>query len=416
MQDLCPLCLKNGAKKKIKLLQINLQEAVWVCEEDKCIWPFGYENFVFCPRVVGKNWSCYWDDFKPTIPRLKENSEILLGSTPTVSIKHTQKEIINNSNVHCLEDINDISNNSNIIDSKPSFSDLCTPVSEGPNIISNIKSKEDCNENKILNEKITTSSINIHNSSLQSIDNDIKVKNERVNSVNKQNKEQNDISTESIKNINNIKTIPKIINIEETNIDISASKIENKTSIQEELNEKVLDINKFIDITDSKVTSEVKKLSDLKSTVSIEGVQKSNLNITMMKIDGLPPITLSFEIPVCNTTPETVRANIQQIDYKKNNTRSNDPETKITPVKRNVTSGKQYEKFSFSVIKKKMESNNSIDISNANNNSLNLKTNPKIQEVKDNSTKTISNQSSDRTHRRGVLSAIRNNWYQKWDC
>lgn len=35
MQDLCPLCSKNGLKNKIKLLQINLQEAVWVCEEEK---------------------------------------------------------------------------------------------------------------------------------------------------------------------------------------------------------------------------------------------------------------------------------------------------------------------------------------------------------------------------------------------
>lgn len=35
MQDLCPLCLKSGIKKKIKLLQINLQEAVWMCEEEK---------------------------------------------------------------------------------------------------------------------------------------------------------------------------------------------------------------------------------------------------------------------------------------------------------------------------------------------------------------------------------------------
>lgn len=35
MEDLCPLCLKNGLKNKIKLLQINSQEAVWICEEEK---------------------------------------------------------------------------------------------------------------------------------------------------------------------------------------------------------------------------------------------------------------------------------------------------------------------------------------------------------------------------------------------
>lgn len=35
MEDLCPLCFKDGKKRNVKLLQINLQEAVWMCEEDK---------------------------------------------------------------------------------------------------------------------------------------------------------------------------------------------------------------------------------------------------------------------------------------------------------------------------------------------------------------------------------------------
>lgn len=43
MQGLCPLCLKNGLKKRIRLLQINLQEAVWMCEEEKVKFLFSSE-------------------------------------------------------------------------------------------------------------------------------------------------------------------------------------------------------------------------------------------------------------------------------------------------------------------------------------------------------------------------------------
>lgn len=32
MYQMCPWCLKNGIKSKIKAYQINLKEAVWLCE------------------------------------------------------------------------------------------------------------------------------------------------------------------------------------------------------------------------------------------------------------------------------------------------------------------------------------------------------------------------------------------------
>nr|XP_031842159.1 uncharacterized protein LOC116431208 [Nomia melanderi] len=95
MQDLCPLCLKNGVKRNIKLLQINLQEAVWMCEDEKCTWPFGYTGFVLSPRLVGKIWSCYWDDHKST-GKLKETAltsiQLPLSSPPTIPVKNVPIE------------------------------------------------------------------------------------------------------------------------------------------------------------------------------------------------------------------------------------------------------------------------------------------------------------------------------------
>ncbi|XP_077990028.1 uncharacterized protein LOC144444475 [Glandiceps talaboti] len=37
----CPLCEKIGSKRRLKLFQINLEEAVWICDNDKCPYPLG---------------------------------------------------------------------------------------------------------------------------------------------------------------------------------------------------------------------------------------------------------------------------------------------------------------------------------------------------------------------------------------
>ena len=160
MQDLCPLCSKNGLKNKIKLLQINLQEAVWVCEEEKCVWPFGYEDFVYCPRTVGKVWSYYWNDYKPTTPRLKENlitsnsSKLPLCFTPVIPSKHIQKEVINNTDMHPSENIN-ATNNSNIINSNTNSDDLHISVFRESSMISNINIEEQYNDTNTLNNGTT---------------------------------------------------------------------------------------------------------------------------------------------------------------------------------------------------------------------------------------------------------------------
>ncbi|XP_011306987.1 SUMO-specific isopeptidase USPL1 [Fopius arisanus] len=52
MDEYCPLCRKVGSYKKIRAVQLNYVEAVWLCEEEKCPWPFGYEEFRFTPRRI----------------------------------------------------------------------------------------------------------------------------------------------------------------------------------------------------------------------------------------------------------------------------------------------------------------------------------------------------------------------------
>ncbi|XP_026301631.1 probable serine/threonine-protein kinase DDB_G0283337 [Apis mellifera] len=380
MQDLCPLCLKSGIKKKIKLLQINLQEAVWMCEEEKCIWPLGYEDFLFCPRAVGKIWSCYWDDYKPTITKLKENitsTKSSLCNTLISPMKQTSKETIDDLSMYYIENINITNNDSNIINSK-TILDQSTSVLERSNMIGNIDIKKQYNDNNIiLNKEINN--INIHNKNFQLNDNDtenIKIKNEWINTLSKNIKEENISSIENIKNVN--RRTPKITNVEKTNIDISSINVGNQISVYQDSNKKILNIEPK-DIAETKLISKIETLPNLESNKNSESVLKSNLNVTKMEIDGLPPITLSFEIPLCTTTTKTVKNIIQKTDYKSNNTKSNSLEIKNTFVKRNITSGKQYEKFSFSAIKKNKESSNSNIINNINNNSLNMKTNPTVK-------------------------------------
>ena len=406
MHDLCPLCSKNGLKNKIILLQINLQEAVWVCEEEKCVWPFGYEDFVFCPRIVGKLWSYYWNDYKPTTPRLKENpitstpSKLPSCFTPVVPTKHIPEEVINNLDMHPLENINATNSSSNIINSNTNFDDLHISVSEKSSMISNIDIEKEYNNTNTLNNETTVN--NVHSNKLQSINDnieDIKFENEWKN---EDIKEKDDISIENVTSINTIKKAPKITSIEKTNIIISNMKmgnqipnvkLRNEESVHQKSKKEILDVES-VDVTETKLKPEVEELPNLEPSENYENKLKPNLNITMMKIDGLPPITLSFEIPGCSTAPETVIANTQLDSYKSNNTKPNSFEVKDTVVKRNISSGKIYEKFNFSAIKKKLESNNSSNTNNNKDNISNVKT--QIQKVENDlpEPKPISNESA----------------------
>ncbi|XP_043263082.1 myb-like protein D [Colletes gigas] len=405
MQDLCPICLKNGLKKKVKLLQINLQEGVRVCEEEKCIWPFGYEDFVICQRVVGKIWSCYWDDYKST-PKLKEavatSAKPALYSIPTTS-KDTSNKCISSSilDTKHLKSIDNINNTSNTIETKAC--DLQTLDDKESYILLHKNNTEHCNtDNNILSKEATIcSNINANNLQLfNSNTKNIKIENEFINSVDSHIKDDKDFCTKNIQCNSNVRGIPKIRSIEKTSIDISNVITKNQNSTHEDLDKKVLTVNKSADSAEEKLISltngnnliESEKLVNSEPSENIQhnnevAITKSNLSITMMEIDGLPPITLSFEIPASTTIPKTVTSSIQQTDYKINttegivNTKSNISEVKSISRIRNVTSGKHYAKFSFSAIKKKIDSNNSINTNNNSTDSINMKLNPAIKDV-----------------------------------
>ncbi|KAK0168532.1 hypothetical protein PV327_002319 [Microctonus hyperodae] len=52
MDEFCPLCRKNGCNSKIKPVQINFHEAVYLCESKTCQWPYGYEEFKIIQRSI----------------------------------------------------------------------------------------------------------------------------------------------------------------------------------------------------------------------------------------------------------------------------------------------------------------------------------------------------------------------------
>ena len=415
MQDLCPLCLKNGVKKKVKLLQINLQEAVWVCEEEKCTWPFGYEDFIFCPRVVGKIWSCYWDDYKTT-PKFKETvvapTKPASRDAPITAHRDASTEYTTGFSLDAnrLGSIDGTRDSSKAVEAKDCISDLHTFIHKESDTLLRSNDKDQFNVNNDSLSKNVVNSPNLSNITLQLNDQDAKitkVKDERVDVLKKHVKEG--FCTQSIQNMNNARGIPKITSIEKTNIDISNVIIANQASIHQSLEKKTVTINKPTDETGDKLTlstdsklfpSHLSESENLASSKPCESSKlnnepagtKSNLSVTKMEIDGLPPITLSFEIPVCSTIPETVTSGMKQTNCQNGTPKSNTPEVKCTSVKRAVNSGKHYAKFSFSAIKKKLEPNNSI---NTNGNDISsLKSSSKMQDVENNSTSNIKNENS----------------------
>ncbi|XP_076226921.1 uncharacterized protein LOC116431208 [Nomia melanderi] len=369
MQDLCPLCLKNGVKRNIKLLQINLQEAVWMCEDEKCTWPFGYTGFVLSPRLVGKIWSCYWDDHKST-GKLKETAltsiQLPLSSPPTIPVKNVPIEYVTTSNLitNYTENINSL----NPIEVKSSTDDSETSLHIKSGTLSFNNDKKEYKIEVTNNLDVTNNSLQLVNDKTENAN----INNELINvSDNKFERKKNYIQNNQ--DVSIVKEIPKIKNIEKTNIDLSKLKKNHVTAFKR-IDEKLLHTNKYGNIKSK--TCQPTYLSESEKSINSESFIKedynneiteikSNLNVTKVEIDGLPPITLSFEIPVCTTISQTVTANMEQninegiiIGNKKSN---------VPLIRRKVTSGKQYEKFSFSNIKKKLEINNSVDTNNKNN-------------------------------------------------
>ncbi|XP_026673521.1 putative uncharacterized protein DDB_G0285119 [Ceratina calcarata] len=367
MHDLCPLCLKKGAKKNIKLLQINLKEAVWMCEEEKCLWPFGYEDLEFSHRVVGEIWSCYWKDYKPT-SRLKENIVPIKPSvceTSTSESKTTSEELITNCTKHI------ISNSTNITNSACVSNNLSASIPEKLYMTACIKTEElNDEDDNVLNNTITINNPDLNDSNEE----DIKIKTEVTDLWNVGTESKDDVALIKVKNE---RRTPKITSIKKTNINVSNVKIKNEISIHQDSSQTLLKAKKPVNVEGSELI-ESRKLSYSEHIKRNDMVSKSNLSVTKMEIDGLPPITLAYEMPEFTTIPETI-SNLK-LCHKTNDTKPISSETKSTFVKRDLNSGKHYEKFSFNAIKKKIESSNGNGNTNSNNSSS-IKTNVRIRET-----------------------------------
>ncbi|XP_043281629.1 uncharacterized protein [Venturia canescens] len=143
MDELCPLCLKMGNNKRIKAIQINLEEAVWTCENEGCPWPFGYETPVFLPRKVGVKHSSEWEVYKKVQKRVGPipiSTELSLYTPPvTPSSDTTIKESIKS----------DFSGETNINEHMSQLGNIlgCTDDSYAPK--SNLREDHTVDENKI---------------------------------------------------------------------------------------------------------------------------------------------------------------------------------------------------------------------------------------------------------------------------
>ncbi|XP_012539501.1 uncharacterized protein LOC105838469 [Monomorium pharaonis] len=179
MADYCPLCAKSGIKRRIKVFQINFEEALRACESEECTWPFGYEELKIFPRSA---LSCTWEE-EPASP-IEEDSglaltELSLYTPPVTPGQELSKELTETVSTECSTN---------------------PPVEDKVGILPNkydfiTKESTDSNESPLL-ELIELGSINCI---------------ERKDSL----------TSEQIANgINVSRTLPKIISIEKTNINL----------------------------------------------------------------------------------------------------------------------------------------------------------------------------------------------------
>ncbi|XP_076296418.1 uncharacterized protein LOC143216826 [Lasioglossum baleicum] len=293
MEDLCPLCLNNGRKRSVKLFQVNLQEAVRMCQEDECPWPFGYKPFTFSPRIVGKIWSYYWDDH---------------SSKPKESLSSSTKQ--------------------QPLRSKTLSTDLLiTPQTSSVNHFQN---------NSLCEEKEKEE---------KTLDHDFHV----APHSEPGNKEFQKNSAQPSYNSHTINNSFESIDIEKDNGDAAKELTMQKRNINASV--------KVPPVNESPSTQAEKFLSEgCNEATKVE----SSVNTTEVKIDGLPPIKLSYEIPLC----PTVASNLEESPERAVSSDGKSSATRNAVAKHSLTSGKRYAKFSFCNIKKTLGTTGSMDVSN----------------------------------------------------
>ncbi|XP_011700733.1 PREDICTED: uncharacterized protein LOC105457635 [Wasmannia auropunctata] len=91
MESFCPVCAKDGIKRRIKAFQINLEEAVWSCEAEDCSWPIGYEELTFFSRNA---LSCTWEESRSSVKEdVSALTELSLYTPPVTPGEDLSKEL-----------------------------------------------------------------------------------------------------------------------------------------------------------------------------------------------------------------------------------------------------------------------------------------------------------------------------------
>ncbi|KYN41059.1 hypothetical protein ALC56_04208 [Trachymyrmex septentrionalis] len=213
MEKLCPLCKKKGIRRRIKAFQVNMEEAMWSCEAEECPWPMGYEDLIFFPRVAT---SCNWEESsfaKEDVPVPVDFTLYTPPETPGSELTKELTEITSAEYSSC-----------------PTMKDKIETVPECE-FVTSTKESTDSNKSSLF-ESFELADIN-----------------------SKESKNMN-------KQIVDVKIVPKIVNIEKTNINLKIfSNIDNNCDnrkLQEcnypFMNTSVMDTFKNLDISNNKYT------------------------------------------------------------------------------------------------------------------------------------------------------------------
>ncbi|KAI4503507.1 hypothetical protein M0802_001729 [Mischocyttarus mexicanus] len=344
MPNYCPFCEKKGMKSKINLLQINMEEAVLLCEVEECTWPFGYKNFQYVSRKVGNMWSYNWNNYSTETKNsfVPVPLELSLYSPPETPFTDTLRDLIELSS--------DSTNSTSIINNNVSPNNLSIPsISDHDHYC--LKSTESENID------IKSENCNIH-------DQDPDLCETILEDNSKQSWHENAVSvnvdkSDEMKTINN-SDITYGTDVLETNFDCYRNLTKEEEKHCNNINSHSLNNTES---SNSALNSKTKIKKRAKKNIT-----SHKLKVTKVEVNGLP-VTFSYETPILPPISTTVLNTSTNPIKLQNDTTfqagTSSPTTSIntnskSPDKKNetVTKSKRHEKFNFNIFKKKSNNDN----------------------------------------------------------
>ncbi|XP_033223462.1 uncharacterized protein LOC117177083 [Belonocnema kinseyi] len=415
MEEFCPLCMKRGLKKKMKAIQINLEEAVWMCESEKCIWPMEYKELEYIPRKIGESWSCYWHNYKPKRSEVTESQSgwqffVTPPYTPKTVVSpaassdtstHSSNGISRLYNAYSKEPVDSCSSKdtttsnsttdhiedtekNNILVLENSISDLLP--TQNDNDLIDVNNTADLNQFTLDRPEISPleskkleagTRVNVQRNSdsgrvsagPKSLDTGVPiiVKIEKGNLV-------------SIKSINNNRQLPRNESVLKPKPQVAYERVISNTTLTKRISSE-----NPVQNSSPQTPGLLNKKENLQSNNSIKHYDKisdsSSVEIRTVNIEGLPPVMLRYEVPTF--LQETNGAEIKERFGEKSEpelvvSKKIEVEKSIPPLsKKTLMAGKMYEKFSFSELRKakNMQKNSAdkVQVSNSSENALKVK-------------------------------------------